>query len=407
MYPLLGLGTVFAGQGHSVTFLTNSAFADVVERCGLRFVPTGRAEDHHALRTRAAATTQFELSKILWKSLINSVRPVFDMLVSEADDRTVIVAHPWALAARLIQEKHGVPLVTLHVSPATFLSAKLPPIHKPIPIPLWLPYPVRSGLFWALERGVLDRLLGPDINRLRFDLGLPPVTRIYGRWIHSPQGVLGLFPDWFAPAQIDWPPNVSLTGFPLFDEGTLRNIDPETEEFLAKGPRPVVVTVGSTCIDEVAYYATAASAISALGLRAIFLTSRELQPCGSDILVRSYVPLSRLLPFARAVVHHGGTGTVSQALAAGVPQLITPFVYDQFDNAVRIERLGGGIQLDSGTLARNILPGLKQLLESVDIQQNCSSLRSKMDSGPSACRKALSVVEEVASQAMRAAPDSR
>jgi rhamnosyltransferase subunit B len=399
VHPLLGLSSVFAGQGHSVSFFTNPVFADVVERCGLRFVPTGTAEAYHALRAQAAVTNALQLSKLVWKSLINSVRPVFDTLASQADDNTVMVAHPWALAARLIQEKHGVPLVTLHVSPATFLSAKLPPIHRP-PIPLWLPYSVRSGLFWALERGVVDRILGPDINRLRFDLGLPPVTRIYGRWIHSPQGVLGLFPDWFAPPQTDWPPNVSLPGFPLFDEGNLRSIDPETEEFLAKGPPPVVFTVGSTSIDEVAYYAAAASAINALGLRAIFLTSQELPGLGLNFLVRSYVPLSRLLSCARAIVHHGGTGTVAQALAAGIPQLITPFVYDQFDNAVRIERLGCGIQLDSGTLARNMLPGLQRLLESVEIQQNCIALRSKVDSGPSVGRKALSVIEEVASQAM-------
>ncbi|HYZ83112.1 MAG TPA: hypothetical protein VE621_01840, partial [Bryobacteraceae bacterium] len=269
MHPLVGLSRVFASEGHSVTFFTTAVFADVVERCGLRFVPTATAEEYHAVRARAAAANGLELSKSVWKSLINHVRPVFDRLVSEADENTVIVAHPWALAARLMQEKHGVPLVTLHVSPATFLSAKLPPIHKPFPIPLWIPYSVRSGLFWALERGVLDPILGPDINRLRSELGLPSVTRIYGRWIHSPQGVLGLFPDWFAPAQTDWPPNVSLTGFPLFDEGNLRSMDPETEEFLAKGLPPVVFTVGSTCVDEAAYYAAAASAIKALRLRAI------------------------------------------------------------------------------------------------------------------------------------------
>ena len=333
------------------------------------------------------------------ESLVDSVRPVFDTLVSEADDNTVIAAHPWVLGARLVQEKYGVPLVTLHVSPATLLSAKLPPIHRPFRAPLWLPYSVRSGLFWALERGVLDRILGPDINRLRSELGLPAVTRIVGRWMHSPQGVLGLFPDWFAAPQADWPPNVSLIGFPLFDQGNLRSIDLEMEEFLAKGPLPVVFTVGSTVIDERSYYATATTTLKALGLRAIFLTSQELPPLGPNILVRPYVPLSRLLPRARAIVHHGGTGTVAHALAAGIPQLITPFVYDQFDNAVRIERLGCGIQLASETLDRSMLPGLRRLLESVEIQQNCIALRSRVDSGPSALRKALSVIQKVASQA--------
>ncbi|HTF71181.1 MAG TPA: nucleotide disphospho-sugar-binding domain-containing protein [Edaphobacter sp.] len=400
--PLLGLSSVFASQGHSVSFLANAVFADVVEGCGLRFVPTGTAESYRALRDRAAGSNALQLSKLLWKSLIDSVRPVFDALVSEVDDNTVIAAHPWVLGARLVQEKHGVPMVTVHISPATLLSAKLPPLHRPFPVPLWLPYSVRSGLIWALERGVLDRILGPDINRLRYELGLPKVNRIVGRWMHSPQGVLGLFPDWFAPPQTDWPPGVSLTGFPQFDQGNLRRIDPETEEFLAKPIRPVVFTVGSTSTDEISYYAAAAAAVNALGLRAIFLTNQELPPLGPNVLVRSYVPLSRLLSSARAIVHHGGTGTVSHALAAGIPQLITPFVFDQFDNAVRIERLGCGMKIDSGTLARTMWPGLQRLLESVEIQQNCTMLRSRVDSGPAACRRAVAVIEEAASQARRA-----
>ena len=400
--PLLGLSSVFASKGHSVSFLANAVFADVVEGCGFRFVPTGTAESYRALRDRAAGNNALQLSKLLWKSLMDSVRPVFDVLASEVEDNTVIAAHPWVLGARLVQEKHDVPMVTVHISPATLLSAKLPPLHRPFPLPLWLPYSVRSGLVWALERGVLDRILGPDINRLRYELGLPKVKRIVGRWMHSTQGVLGLFPDWFAPPQTDWPPGVSLTGFPQFDQGNLRRMDPETEEFLAQRIRPVVFTVGSTSTDEISYYAAAAAAVNALGLRAIFLTNQKLPQLGPNVLVRSYVPLSRLLSSARAIVHHGGTGTVSQALAAGIPQLITPFVYDQIDNAVRVERLGCGLQLDPGTLARTMLPGLQRLLESVEIQQNCTMLRSRVDSGPAACRRAVAVVEEAASQARRA-----
>ncbi len=47
-----------------------------------------------------------------------------------------------------------------------------------------------------------------------------------------------------------------------------------------------------------------------------------------------------LVPRLAALVHHGGIGTTAQAMRAGVPQLITPFAHDQFDNAARVERLG-------------------------------------------------------------------
>src|SRR5258708_6069296 len=194
-----------------------------------------------------------------------------------------------------------------------------------------LPYPVRAGLLWAFDRGVLDRICAPDINRLRSGLGLPPVKRIMGRWMHSPQGVLGLFPDWFARPQTDWPPKVTLTGFPLFDEAEFRNVDEELENFLAKGPAPIVFTPGSTVVDGLSYYTTATAALNALDCRGIFLASQgtALPQLTPNILVRSYAPLSRLLPRARAIVHHGGIGTASQAFAAGIPQLITPFAHDR------------------------------------------------------------------------------
>jgi rhamnosyltransferase subunit B len=240
------------------------------------------------------------------------------------------------------------------------------------------------------------------MNRLRSELGLPPVKHIIGRWMHSPQGVLGLFPDWFAPPQTDWPLKVTLTGFPLFDEAEFRNLDPELEDFLAKGPAPVVFTPGSTVVDGLAYYTAATAALNALGCRGIFLASpgTTLPRLTQNILARSYVPLSTLLPRTRALVHHGGIGTASQAFAAGIPQLITPFAHDQFDNAARIARLGCGFQMDSHASGKTMLESLKQLLEDERIQQHCAAFRLRVDSGESACIKALSAIEAIAAAAL-------
>jgi UDP:flavonoid glycosyltransferase YjiC (YdhE family) len=48
------------------------------------------------------------------------------------------------------------------------------------------------------------------------------------------------------------------------------------------------------------------------------------------------------------VVHHGGVGTTSQGLLAGVPTLIVPFAFDQSDNAEHARKIG-----TSRTLYRN------------------------------------------------------
>jgi UDP:flavonoid glycosyltransferase YjiC (YdhE family) len=52
-----------------------------------------------------------------------------------------------------------------------------------------------------------------------------------------------------------------------------------------------------------------------------------------------------VLPRAAALVSHGGIGTLSPALAAGIPQLVMPLGFDQFDNAARLERLGVAARL--------------------------------------------------------------
>ena len=40
------------------------------------------------------------------------------------------------------------------------------------------------------------------------------------------------------------------------------------------------------------------------------------------------------------MVHHGGVGTTSNGLRAGIPTLIVPFAFDQADNAAHAARLG-------------------------------------------------------------------
>ncbi len=402
VHPLLGLSRTFARRGHRVSFCTSPAFTGIVERSGLRFLPFGTLEEYQAAINNPALWNPRTSLKTLWKAVAARIRPLFDLLVAEADNDTILAAHPWAFGARLLQEKHGVPLVSLQISPSTFLSAKLPAIHKQFTIPMSLPYPVRAGLLWAFDRGVLDRICAPDINRIRAELGLPPVMRIMGRWMHSPQGVLGLFPEWFAPPQTDWPAKVTLTGFPLFDEADFRGVDGELEDFLAQGPEPVVFTPGSTLVDGLSYYTSAAAALNALGCRGIFLAAKgaALPRLTPNILARSYVPLSRLLPQSRALVHHGGIGTASQAFAAGIPQLVTPFAHDQFDNAARIERLGCGFQIASHGSGEAMLAALKKLLGDERIQRNCAAFRPRIVPGESACLKALSAIEAVAVEAL-------
>jgi rhamnosyltransferase subunit B len=214
-------------------------------------------------------------------------------------------------------------------------------------------------------------------------------------WSHSPQGIIGLYPSWFAPIQCDWPKNLTLAGFTLFDQATLRENDTEVEDFLASGEPPVVFTPGSSYIDSVAFCTAATTALKALGLRGIFLASdgKTLPKLTSNILVRSYIPLSTLLPRARALVHHGGIGTAALAYAAGIPQLITPYAFDQFDNAARVERTGCGFSIKALPNGTRMTESIKRLLNDRLIGEKCIEYQSLTESGENVCRKALTALK--------------
>jgi UDP:flavonoid glycosyltransferase YjiC (YdhE family) len=61
-----------------------------------------------------------------------------------------------------------------------------------------------------------------------------------------------------------------------------------------------------------------------------------------DIHHSGSLPHSWLLPQCVGLVHHGGFGTTSAGIRAGVPALVIPHMADQFYWAQRVQELGVG-----------------------------------------------------------------
>ena len=74
-------------------------------------------------------------------------------------------------------------------------------------------------------------------------------------------------------------------------------------------------------------------------------------------------------PLPRSV---GGVGTSAQALRAGIPQLVWPQAYDQFDNAMHLERLGVGRRLLSHPVdTAELVSQLRVLDTEPSVRQAC------------------------------------
>jgi len=377
VHPNVGLALALSRRGHRVILAAAAVFEPLARRLGLAFAGYGTEEEYYqTLRDPDLWHPYRSFPLVARRLMLPLMRQVYDLIAQHHQSGGLVVAASGlVLGARIAQEKLGVPLATVHLQPSLLRSVIDPPVLGFPDILGHLPRWLRRLFLRAADGLIIDRLLAPEINALRAELGLPPVRRVFDKWMHSPQLVVGFFPEWFAPPQPDWPPNVHLTGFPLYDESEAREIPAELEDFLRGGAPPVVFTAGSAMAQGAEFFRVSAEVCRSSGRRGILLTQfPEQLPANLPDGVRHfhYVAFSQVLPRAAAFVHHGGIGTVPQALAAGVHQLVVPLAHDQPDNAVRVRRLGvGDMLLPKHYRVKTVLDRLHRLLESPAIAENC------------------------------------
>jgi UDP:flavonoid glycosyltransferase YjiC (YdhE family) len=379
--PLVGLGRELRARGHNVIFFTNGHFAKLVQQAGLSFIAVGSAEEYDAVANHPDLWHPHKGWRVIMKRMMSGpLQEAYHLLCSHiVPGKTILISSTLGFVARLVQETHHVPLVTVHFSPGVFHSAYKAPRMPGLPLPDWLPVLFKQGIWQLIDHLVIDPILKPKLNRFRRELDLPAVSRIFHTWIHSPDLVLGLFPEWFATPQPDWPPSTALTGFPLYDDAEDAVLPSTIQHYLQEHPEPFVFTPGSANKHGTPFFAEAAKACQAMNRPGIFLTRYPEQlphPLPSYIIHFSYAPLSQLLPQCAALIHHGGIGTCSQALRAGIPQLIQPYAFDQFDNGARIETLGVGQTISRKLFhSKQIIHTLEQLGTSTVVATECHAIR--------------------------------
>ena len=184
-----------------------------------------------------------------------------------------------------------------------------------------------------------------------------------------------MFPRWYAALQPDWPAQLHVTDFPLWDEGGSEPLPEEIEAFLQAGTPPVVIAPGSANVFAKKFFEIAVAACRRAGYRAMLMSRfRQHLPMQlpNSVAHFEYASFAQLLPRARGIVHHGGVGTTARGLASGIPQIVHPLSHDQFDNAQRVMHLGCGRRA-SGRYwqPENLAPLLTGCLESTEVAAAC------------------------------------
>lgn len=377
--PFVGLGRELQARGHTVRLFASGPFATLAAEAGLPFVEVLSSAEYQRLRAHPDATDPRKGMALLAQAVIDTQRRCLALLERDCEPgNTLVVGSSLAWATRLLGEVQGVPVVTVHLAPAWLRSNHRAPSIGPLGHLERAPAFVKSLIWRLMDRRLLDPLFTVPFNAIRAERGLPPRSRLFHHWMHEADLTLGLFPPWFAPPQPDWPEDLQLTGFPLYDHGDHARLPPEVERFLDAGEPPVAFTAGTANSSSQTFFDASVRACQLSGRRGLLLTQDASQlpvELPQHVAHFAYVPFKSLLPRLSALVHHGGIGTTSQALLAGVPQLVRPMGFDQFDNAQRVLTLGVARQL----LPRQYQPEavartLDALLSAPSIQTRCAEL---------------------------------
>jgi len=356
LHPFIALGRVLRGLGVNAVIACSPEYRAKVEAAGVTYHPLRPGFDDiqrdlgmdRAQLTRAVV----KHSPFLFRKLVLPyLGAAYEDMMRATEGAELILSSSLAFAARLAAEKRGIPWIAVVLQPMMFLSSYDPPVISGAESLSALlrsmgPVPARYAL-WILSKAV--NVLFRPLRTLRADLGLPTSAQnplFEGQFADG--GAIGLYSRLLGDVRPDYPHPTSIVGFATFDaeDGSSVGLDPALQAFLDAGPAPLVFTLGSLIVNSPGrFYGHGARAAVALRKRVVLLVGE--QACGefahlqsAEVFIAAYAPHSALFPRAAAIIHHGGIGTLAQALRSGRPQLIVPYFADQPDNAARALRLG-------------------------------------------------------------------
>ena len=385
--PFLALAFELRERGHSIRFAVSPASAARITALGLDAVAVGPdlAPDSALMRKLLTPGIFGPIDTLFRDVLIPAIGPAADAISPLCEDADIFISHIVQVAAPVIASRTGVRWIS-----ATPTTNCYPSKFGDAPGIAWRnPPSALNNLAWTAARALLK-----DLNALLDEqytlLGAPPRDRGALLGAFSEFLTIGLWSPAFFKRPPDWPDWFQIGGYARWDApggaplGTL-----------PAGNSPLVVfTLGSSVVnDPRGYYETAMEAVRQTDWRAVLLGAPEDFKVAPDLKHRvvalRYAPYAELFPQASAIVHQGGVGTTQAACYYGVPAIVVPRGFDQFENAAHIQRHRLGLRLMPSSFSATLLRiRLERLLSDVNTVRKVQELSLKMQAEAGVARSA-------------------
>ncbi len=300
--PTIGLVQELVRAGHQVTYLLPSGWEERLQNSGADFLG-------------------YENSPKLDIQIRNAFRKAEEVI----EDHDLVLYEQFFFLGKHLAEKYRKKCARIFTAPATnqaimadFLSHGGPMgiFRLPLISRLWTADAVK-GLGITLQcRNWLDEIVDN-----------PPACNL----VYTLRD--------FQPMAADFPEDrFHFIGPSVYDRG---------ERFPAFPRRVIYISLGTIVKGADRFYRACIEAFRDENVTVVLTVSKQyklsrLGGIPENFIVRKYVPQTAVLEQADLFITHGGMNSVSEAMAAGVPMVVIPFVSDQPLNGKQVEKLGLG-----------------------------------------------------------------
>lgn len=319
--PFAVLGKALQERGHDITLATARNFETFINSYSLNFHPVD-ADFQQILNSeegKKMMSNPFSARKHLNRLIYPMIEDALNTFYSISKQHDCVLFHVKAMADYFADGTNAT-LIRTNVVPAIEPTSEF---INPIISFSGLPRAFNRFSYKFSDWGM--KMMGKPIKEFRKKWGLDGPVRD-----SKLLSIYGISPH-YLPQPKDFPKTTHFTGFWL--DRSDKELDQRLVDFLQVGDPPILLTLGSMPFESKLNLAiTLKEMVEKLKIRLIVirgwgLTETSELENDTNIIVIDSAPYEKLFPFVKAVIQHGGIGTIAACLKAGKPFLTCPVLY--------------------------------------------------------------------------------
>jgi len=342
--PFIPLSLRLMAKGHSVKLAAPFRFKTQVEEHGINFVPLAGDPEDLSRRLNDAGHNFIKMISELMSHAIRIGADVWFQTEEACSDADLIIhSFTHLVGAHTLAREKNIPDIHVQPFPMFAPTGDYPNVTLPD-----LRLRSLNRLTHIVSQKITWWTSTSGFEQVRRRAGLPK-RKLYWPFDDDPlrlrTPILCAWSPSVLPASSDWPPRVDITGYYFFPPNHSYQPPVQLDSFLKAGKPPVCITFGSMVnrdaerIDHMVR-----ESLRQTNNRGIILSgwSGVKNQSSEDVLYLEAVSHDWLLPKCKMVIHHGGAGTTSAGLRAGIPNVVVPFTADQPFWGRRVYTIGVG-----------------------------------------------------------------